>query len=673
MNQLKIILHSNFLYALLLIIILIYSITFFSLKNQHSSFTKTENHISGTIYDYEITENDLKVYIKTPEKIIANCIDCASKYKDIIKYGNKINIQGEIKEINNNTIPNMFNYKEYLQRNQIYYTFNIKNLSLIEENSNVFDSIRNIVDQKIQSYKSAEILRLFLLGKKNNLDEQYTYFVGNGTAHLLAISGLHTGLFILILTKLLKLINKTKAFIIIMIFLFFYALLCGFSISVVKCILFYCINKILKMNNIIIPNIKILIIVLFIVIIQNPYIIFDTGFLYSFIITSFIILAKLKKTSYFKALLYISILSFLAALPITANINYEINVLSILANVIFIPIITFILYPMVLMTIIFPFLDNILFISTDIIFNINQIFYNYLSFFVVIPKLNAITVLIYYVFLLLALKKKLNFLLVSILVIIINKLSYTIDSSYEIYYLDIGQGDCAVLVSPYQKEVIMIDTGGNLNYSSAGNIYKFLYSINIKNVDKLIITHGDYDHLGNAIELSKKLNFKELIINNNIINENEMLLIEKLNTTNDNINMRYFQSENYNIYVEESDDENSSSLVYQFDIYGVKFLFLGDISIENTMRIIEENNIESDFVKISHHGSKNNTTTEILENINPYNTIISVGRNNLYGHPHDEVVEIINEYSVENYQTNENGTIFIKISKNMYNILTFEP
>ena len=151
--------------------------------------------------------------------------------------------------------------------------------------------------------------------------------------------------------------------------------------------------------------------------------------------------------------------------------------------------------------------------------------------------------------LLLLMKNNKKYLYVIIIILGLIKLSPLINSSYEIYYLDINQGDSAIIITPHKRDVIMIDTGGkityevedwkkgNKTYNLSDNTIKFLKSKGIIKIDYLITTHGDYDHLGEAQNIVNKLTVKNVIFNNDTYNALELELIDVLNDKN----IKYYQ------------------------------------------------------------------------------------------------------------------------------------
>ena len=268
-------------------------------------------------------------------------------------------------------------------------------------------------------------------------------------------------------------------------------------------------------------------------------------------------------------------------------------------------------------------------------------------------------------------KKYLIFLLITI--IIHYNINYIFIDNY-VYFFEIGQGD-SILLS-IDNNNYLIDTGGNnrSNYNLAKNtIVPVLKSLGIRKLDALITTHGDYDHMGEAINLVEIFKVDKVIFNCGEFNELENELIEVL----DKKKIHYYSCINrinnlYFLGTKEFDNENDNSNVIYTEIDGYKFMFMGDAGVEKEQAIIDKYNISNiDVLKVGHHGSKTSSSKEFINEINPKYSIISVGKNNKYGHPNKEVLNILEESKI--YRTDQDGSIMFKIKNNKLKIETCSP
>ena len=119
-------------------------------------------------------------------------------------------------------------------------------------------------------------------------------------------------------------------------------------------------------------------------------------------------------------------------------------------------------------------------------------------------------------------------------------------------------------------------------------------------------------------------------------------------------------------------NENNNSSVIYTELNNYKFLFLGDAGVEVEKDLIEKYNLQNiDVLKVGHHGSKTSYSKEFINEINPKYSIISVGKNNRYGHPDKEVLNTLEDSKI--YRTDQNGSIVFKIKNNIMNIETCTP
>jgi len=677
--KLRTILQSKVFYIILSLFIICYVfITTILIKYEtHTS----SNIIDGTITSLSLSNDKISFILNSSEKVKCTYYIRETKldnYNNLI--GKKVRITGTTKNSYNNTIPNTFNYKKYLYNNKIYLTFNVNKIEIIE-NENIFYKIKNQIIKRNASYNDIvkTYLNLFILGDKNFLDENiYNTYKTNGIWHLFAISGMHISLIILVLDKLLNKI-RFKKWIIIIILLYF-IFLTGFSASVQRVTIFYLIKNVLDYLNINIDNKYILLIVLSIILIINPFMIYNVGFLYSFIITYSIMKeSKYITGNYFLKIFKISLISFFVSLPITINMNYEINLLSILLNIFYVPFVSLIVFPISVITFILPFIYPILKILIIILEVTNNFFYK-LKFSIIIPKMNVFIIITYYTLIYVYSKiRNKNFLLFSIIIIFINYLCYKLDNNYYIYYLNVSQGDSSLVITPYKREVIMIDTGGLINsdYHISDNTLLFLKSIGIDKIDELIITHGDFDHMGEAINLVNNFNIEKVIFNCGPYNDLEKELIKVL----DKKKIKYYSCikelniDNNKLYFLQTsvyDNENDNSNVIYTELNGYKFMFMGDASSTTEKEILNKYDLPSiDVLKVGHHGSKTSSSTEFINEINPKYSIISVGKNNRYGHPNKEALDNLKNSKI--YRTDQDGSIMFKIKNNKLKIDTCSP
>ncbi len=685
MKKLKILLAFNKILIILGIFIGIYVLITTKLIKYHSIYPADTNFLPGKIISFNINGNKLTMDILAQEKIKAIYYLKSLEEKDMleskIEIGSYIELYGSLYEASNNTIPNTFNYKKYLYNKKIYYLMDVTSYNLKGHN-NFLEKIKNYFYQRVSNLPNSDYLKIFILGDKSLISsEDYNNFQKNGVSHLLAISGMHIGVLLKIIDTFLKKIKSNKKFIFVFLILLFYAYLTNFAASIMRSVIFYLFLNLNKLLNLKLTNMQVLIYTAYFLILINPFIIYDVGFIYSFVITGGIILShKYLKGSYLRQLLLLSFVSFIYSLPITVSLNYEINLTSLLANLVYVPYISIVVYPISLLVFLLPFLSPILSFLLFVLEKINFIF-NQISLNIIVPKMPIILIINYYIILLMALKMRKRFLIGLLIIILLTKYITKLDSSYHIYYLDVSQGDSAVVISPHQKEVFMIDTGGKIKYTKESwaqssksynltdNTIKFLKSKGIRKIDYLFLSHGDYDHAGEALNIINNYSVNKVFINKGNINELEKDILSKAKVTN-NINLKYWQISNLNTQIYE--EENDNSLVLYFNIYNYSFLFMGDASTKVEEDILNNYNLKPiNFLKVAHHGSNTSSSSAFVNYIKPKYAIISVGKNNIYNHPHIETLNNLKNSTI--LRTDLDGTIEINIKKDKYYIKNYAP
>lgn len=664
MKKLKMILQSRYIFKILTILILIITIIYTKYYPFKSVFNTNDTEFIGIVEDYIIKDNQIKISLKSKERIIVT-YKYTGKVFNNLSYGDKIKATGVLKEPSTNNIFNNFNYKKYLYNKKIYYIIEASKIDKIQNNNNHIYTIKNLLYTRINSLKSSNYIKALLFGD-NKLDKEIkTSYQINGISHLFSVSGFHINFITSIIYFYLDRVtyNKKIKYITVDIFLVLYLLLCN-TTSLLRCTvmnILLSINHLLKLN---IKKIDIVLLTLILCIIINPFIIYDIGFIYSYTISFFLILYKNKYKTNNKLLkiIYISLISFLVSLPINIYTSYEINFLSIILNIIIVPIVSLILLPLSLLTLIFPILDNILYLITSILEKISLYTSNINIFKQVLSKPSIILIIIYYLVIILILSKNKHYYLILIL-LIFHKTIPLYNSNLEVVMFDVGEADSMLISTPSKKVNILIDTGRGIDIN---NIIIYLKSIGISKLNYLIITHGDEDHIGGALYLIDNFKVDNVILNKGDYTELEVELIIHLKNKNikytNNINkIPLLGSYMYLLNTKKFSNENDNSIVTYFEYQKYKFLFMGDSSSKTEEYLINNYNLTNiSFLKVGHHGSNTSSSPLFINKITPKVSLISVGRNNFYHHPNKEVLTNLSNSVI--YRTDINKSIKIKIN-----------
>lgn len=236
----------------------------------------------------------------------------------------------------------------------------------------------------------------------------------------------------------------------------------------------------------------------------------------------------------------------------------------------------------------------------------------------------------------------------------------------EVVFLDIGQGDSIFIKTPDNHQILIDGGPDSVILEKLGKEMSFWD----RTIDLIILTHPEHDHIAGLIEVLKRYKIENILWTGIlretaeykewvklIENEDSNIKIaeagQKIITPNLFFEILYpFESlEGQNIK-----NTNNTSIVARLIFNNNSFLFTGDAYKSIERKLIKENiHLDSDILKVGHHGSKTSTSKELLEAVSPQIAVISAGRDNKYGHPNEEVLEILNDYGIKVLRTDEIG------------------
>lgn len=661
MKRLKIILQSN-LFLLILIIATIVIITIRILTPSKTYYTPKDNKVIGTIEKITLDNEKVTLLIKAKEKIQGTYYfksNQKNKVKDL-KIGDKVKVLGTITKPRTPTTKNLFDYSFYLKKQGIYQLITINEIKIIKSSTKLFDRIKNILNKKA----THPYMQAFLLGNDEKIEEEVRLsYQENGISHLLAISGMQ---FYLIANTILRILKKIKvhkktSYLITFIIIFLYFFVLDLNASILRGVLFFflfSINKVWRLN---LPKNRLIVFSIIITMLINPYFITEAAFWYSFIISIGLLSFFQERTSYWKSLWYSSVLSFLLSIPISLYYFYQVNVLSIVYNLFYIPYVNIVVFPLTITAFLIPIIEPLYQLSITILEQSSLLLSKIEIGKFIFPKVNIFIYFMEFLFLLVYLKKKQKKVLIILITLFLGHYLSSYLKQDFIKMIDVGQGDSALLYS--KGEALLIDTGGNIYSEDSVAKYKIiplLKSLGIKKLKFALLTHGDYDHMGDIFYLNNNFKIEKIKINLGSKKEIEKE-ISKWKKTSKSKQDEIITLGNFKIVELNKawQEENTSSSIYYVMHKNLNILFLGDATKISEKYIVKNYNLKPDIIKLGHHGSNTSTSTKLLKELSPKLTIISVGKNNRYNHPSKEVLLKLEKYNIPNLKTKDVGTITI--------------
>lgn len=572
---------------------------------------------------------------------------------------------------------------------------------------------------------TAATVKAIMFGDKGELDDDtLEVFQRNGTAHILAVSGLHIGIIYAFLLRIWRWRRGWCFFSFAAAFFGCYSAMTGFSPSVVRAVLMILMHIYAQItgNRYDLNNAALAVATA--ILIRGPYMLFNAGFQMSFlaVLTMSLVLPYINH-------FYSGVLT--ASLAIQTGLGpfilFEFNYLSVAAAFINVPVValTGLIVPLGLTAMVlqktvffFPLAEAVEFLCNILEF-INRAVEvdGFTTFQVASPPLWAMA--FYYLGLLMfateegrlaVLKASEKLLYVCRMLCVLTALallfSFIADDGFDdcdITFVDVGQGDCVCIRVdgglPGKEHCYLIDGGGSPGYSVGKQILRpYLLKNGIRRVDKVFVTHLHTDHFKGICELAEEGMVDKLCVyEGNSLCESRILRQtglqsgdieymcagEKIQLSEDDDNSVILEvlwperktASEYENMLESEEDENEMSLIFRLSFCGdvsakdektgdVSVLITGDMDESGEARLISryQENLHSDILKVGHHGSKYSTSSAFLEAVRPAAAVIQVGKNN-YGHPAQETLARLSESGVYTYRNDTQGAIGFEISR----------
>lgn len=657
-------------------------------------------------YEDHVTYVGEGIFASGKRKLLIN--DYSGSERGIL-IGSLVTLSGELRIPEGQRNPGCFNYQLYLKTKGISYTVTAKNIQKVQ----VSMPFRLRMHRHLEEKKGRFLERLeeksgvrgflegILFGERSQLDEEiYQEFSENGTAHILAVSGLHVGFLIALLNILARKRKYWKVTLGIFAVLFLYGEMTGWSPSTLRAVMI----AVLSMSGMYLNRsfdlttgtaATALAVLLF-----QPYQLFQSGFLMSYL--AILGMAFLTKPlTHFVGELMASLLSIqIVMIPFQIYCFHRFNPMTIAINI---PII-FLASILVPWGVVLFFLCNFLplpaflfqclSLLTKLLIQCNHLLYWEGEFTALLPSVGPALLICFYLLLLFvnsewcrvmvlrrdskSIRRTVSILLIPSVLLVLGLWNRFSDDG--VVFIDVGQGAAVHLRSGHRN--LLIDGGGNANYKVGEKVLlPYFLGNGITSLDYAICTHLHMDHFQGVQELSGVFPVKAFAVpsayrgiagtpaNSEFLRQGDEIKVTKelsikvLWPLADSTSFR----NNSRSVTDEDLDENELTGIYRIHYRGIRILVTGDILEAGEEDMLQyyagTEELKCDVLAVAHHGSRSSSSEAFLDAVDPRIAVIQVGNRNLYGHPHPETLKKLKTQNIAVYRTDQSGAIGIQVSK----------
>lgn len=601
-----------------------------------------------------------------------------------------VQVSGKIGPISGPTNENEFDFRRYMQGKNIVNELQADQLTvnfsgqkkLNWQNISFVHSWRKKMIDHFEKMPEplGWFIQVLVIGyQSEQFQEQMDQINRLGLLYLFTLSGMHVYYLVTLIRFIFRqfgFAKETTDFLLLGI-LPFYALLGGGSLGLVRSLAMSWLH--IFSNRCGFQKLSVLetwSIVLLLNLWHTPAAIFSLGAQLSYLLTLILILARPKN----QGLVGLQLGMF--TLPLVLWQTFIWNIWTIPLSILIGPIFDWIIFPVVVVGMVCPPFQMI----CNNLLKLVQSFFAWSSQLpgtIVFGKPPVIFVLLWLVLLMAWLIFPPKKLLLSCLL-----LSYGVAYGWihvplknEVTYFDIGQGDCTLIRTRFNRQIYLIDTGGKVSFSSEkwqirnsrtnGEtvVVNYLYSQGLSHIDRMYLTHQDTDHVGNFPSISRKMKIRQIIVPAGM---------EKLASFQERLKAALLAPQLVSAVTDKDNDssvdsnlqilhpftsgqgKNEDSLVLFYRWTKASFLFTGDLDRANELKVLAKYPaLQADIIKTGHHGSKTASDPAFIAQIKPKLAIISAGRNNRYGHPNQETLLTLKRECIPFLLTATDGMIKI--------------
>lgn len=628
-----------------------------------------------------------------------------------LKYDDTVIFSGFINKLPEKLNRNGFDYKKYYKKLGIFFKSYSSDVKLSDEvikdyspyaiNNSFKNSISKLIDKHYKGDYNA-IMKAILIGDKREFSDDFDKILTQtGTKRYFYSSYLHIMLLMSVMSLVFGIFKKRIRDILTVLFLIIYAFAnanntVSVRLAVMIAVIIFTESKFGRKYY---PDI--VGITLLAVGIANPIMLFDAGFVMSVLSAIMIyyffdyVHGKLKfiHIKYIRRLLTIGIICTIGLLPVSVYFFGSVSIYSIALSIIMLPCVTVIMLLSPILLVMFALfntaplfkqaVDCVLFVLKLI----PTVSYKLGLTSHIFAKPNILLLIIYTLSVVGGvkyIKKKNSQMRIALFIAAALMTSYIIGevitiNNIEITFVNVGQGDGAIIQAPYRFNVLIDGGGGNeySDYNPGETVFlDYLETEGITKVDSAFVSHYHQDHVQGIIAAMENIKVRNLFLPDNMDGSEWRVALENAAKENGTI-IHYISQETLLTYnngmtiriipptnkTKISDDENDTSYVYYVEYNGFSATFTGDMSSFAEKNLIDDGKAsKTNLLKVAHHGSNTATSEEWVEKLSPEYAVISVGENNTYDLPNDEVLERLKNTKV--FRTDLDGDIKFIIHKN---------